>query len=825
MSSQSSYPASPVDRKRRVPHRVPRVKRLVSLDSRPIVRALIRDWRTVGLVVFSIALAIAANSTVVSLLEALIYPKMDMAAPDRLYWVDFYGDRHRRLSWGQRDSVLLRHSIAFDLGYWSRGIEPVVLENGKAFTAVTAVQSNPAFFKVASITPVQGRVLVREDSGAQPPRVLLSQRVASELFGVESPVGRSVTLQGKPNVVVGVLGDQADFPNIHAGVWSIVADPQRRMDRLVRVRDGFDRRNVEASLDSAADDVAAIVHERPRMDVSFLLKPAVQTQFHYERFHYAIAAACIALLIIACANAANLELSRAIGRRRQLAIRAALGASPAALIRQVLAEEALLAAIAALVALGATYVAARALYSVVPPSVGEFVVHPHVGWRVVVFTGVAASLATLLVGCAPAIRSAGADPQEALKEGAGTGLSHRRYYATLVAVELGLAITLSCGGIVMMRATTAFDRQPLGYDPAPLITGGLSMPKGGTGDRDVIDSLGRRLASVDGIASAAVTMTVQVRRNAVTVLDSTGAPREVPTPMVHYLIVGADYLQTLGVSLSRGPGFNVAMRDEGQVIVDTKTADRLWPGRDAVGQRIKLGDLPSRLPFARVVGVIAGAPDSSRRNVLGPSPAEHTVGGIYYLPVPGDAYTATIYKTRGFHFVARANGDVSRAALNLRRALIRVDNVAYTRVQLMDDELGITRAHASRRFLMQLFAFFALCGVALSGIAVFTIITRSVAERRRELSVRRALGAQTHQILRAVLRETVPVGLLGIALGLALTKYAIPLLGSQALPDDRFNAPLFGLTSVCVLGALCGWLIVPAMRAARVPTTDALRSL
>src|SRR6185295_10825682 len=111
---------------------------------------------------------------------------------------------------------------------------------------------------------------------------------------------------------------------------------------------------------------------------------------------------------------------------------------------------------------------------VVPPSVGEFVVHPHVGWRVVTFAAVAATVATLLVGCAPALRSARTDPQEALKEGAGTGLSYRRHYAALVTTELGLAIALSCGAIVMMRATAAFDTQPFGFDPAPLVTGGVT---------------------------------------------------------------------------------------------------------------------------------------------------------------------------------------------------------------------------------------------------------------------------------------------------------------------------------------------------------------
>jgi len=116
---------------------------------------------------------------------------------------------------------------------------------------------------------------------------------------------------------------------------------------------------------------------------------------------------------------------------------------------------------------------------------------------------------------------------------------------------------------------------------------------------------------------------------------------------------------------------------------------------------------------------------------------------------------------------------------------------------------------------MQLFTFFALCGIGLSGVAVFSIIARSVVERRRELAVRRALGARTHEILHALLRETVPVALLGVAFGLALTKYAIPLLGSQSLTDDRFNAPLYALTSILVIVVLGACIAVPALRATR----------
>ena len=780
------------------------------------------------LVVFSIALAIAVNSTIVSLLEALVYPKMDMAAPDRLYWVNFFGDRAHRLSAVRRDSILTSHGAGFTLTTWRRSDDnAIVLENGDRFTTVTSARVGPEFFNVAGITPVLGRVLSAQDTNADPAVVVLSQRAVSPLFGGESPIGQLITYQGTPRRVVGVLGDQADFPNTHAGVWSFRGGLQRSRygtDQLIRIRDGHSLRDVSLSLDTASAEVADLVHEQVGLEVAFRLRPAVQTQFHYQNFHYAIGAACMALLVIACANAANLELSRAVGRRRELAIRSALGASPYTLIRGVLEEQALLASVAAVVALAMTYAASRAVYALVPSSVGEFVVQPHVGWRVVTFSVIIAAVATLLVGCAPASRAARADPQESLKDGAGTGRTHRRYYAVVVAVELGLAIALSCGGIVMMRATLAVDAQPLGYDIEGLIVGSL-LQDGVANAREGTEALSRRLASVPAVASNAVTLQVQVRNNSVTVEDSVGALVEVPAPLVHYSIVTPGYFGTLGIPIALGSGFDSSVKSESQIILDKKSVARLWPGRNPIGQRIKLGAPSSNFAFGRVVGVIAEAPASTKRGGLGPPPPEHTLGGIFCLPSRDDPLTATPLGFRDYGFVARATADAPQVALAIRRALIRVDNASFSDVRLMDDALGISRARASRRFLMQLFAFFALCGVVLSGIAVFSIATRSVAERRRELAVRRALGARTPQILHAVLREMVPVALLGIALGLGLTKYAIPLLGSQALSDDRFNAPLYAVTALLVVAILSACVARPAFEASCVPTSEALRSL
>lgn len=789
----------------------------------PTTRALLGEWRTTALVVLSVALAVAVGSTAVSLLEALIYPKLDMAAPDRLYWVNFYGGRENRLPASKRDSIMSLHAKAFESTTWERIGSQILLENGERFVAVAGVRAGPRFFEVAGITPAQGRILTAKDTNASPAVILLSQRTAAQLFGDDSAVGKTIRYRRAARLVVGVLGDQADFPSVHTGVWTIGEDSPDAQ-RLIRIRDGFTRHNVEAALDTASFTIAALVKQRARMDVAFRLRPAVQTQFRYQNFHFAIGAACIALLLIACANAASLELSRAIGKRRQLAIRSALGASPLALIRDALKEEAVLAGIATVVALAMTAVAARALYAVVPPSVGEFVIHPHVGWRVVTFSILAAGLATLLVGSAPAIWSARVDPQETLKESAGTGRSHRRYYATLVALELGLAIALTCGAIVMVRATAAFDAKPLGYDPSRVV-GGSIVDRRSSSARGAMEALRHRLDSVPGVASSAVTLIAQVRNNRFTVEDSSGGPREIPAPLVRFLMVTPGYFRTLGVSIASGRDFDPAIVNEPQVILDERSAARLWPGSDPVGQRLKLGGSTSNAPFARVVGLVAGLPDSSQGSTFGPPPPEHAHVGIFYLPVPDDPLTATRYAFRRYEFVASATRNAPALVMSLRRALISVENAEFASVQLMDEALGTSRARASRRFLMQLFVFFALCGIVLSGVGVFSILAQSVTERWRELSVRRALGASTLQVLRAVLRETGPIVLLGIALGLLLTKYAIPMLGSQALFDDRFNALLFAFTSAVVVAVLGGFVAAPVLRAIRVPTSEALRSL
>jgi len=790
----------------------------------PAARALLRDWRTASLVVFSIALVVAVNSTVMALLEAFLYPKLEVREPNRLYWVSFYGDYRYRLRAAQRDSFLMRHSRAFDLTTWHRSApSEIVLENGERFTAVTGVRAGPHFFDVAGITPVMGRVLTPADTSGDPGTVLLSRSAATELFGTESPIDRIIKYQGAPRRVVGVLGQHADFPNTHAGVW-VVGSTGSSPQRLIRIRDGFTRADVEASLDTAGMEVAARTQERFGLDVAFRLKPAVETQFRYQNFHYAIGAGCIALLLIACANAANLELGRAIGKRRQLAIRAALGASPWALVRDVFKEEALLVAVATAAALVLTYFATRVLYGVVPPSVGEFVTQPHVGWRVAAFSLGAAVLAVVLVGVLAAVRSSRADPQEALKQTAGIGVSNRRLYAGLVALELGLAIALSSGAIVMARATVAFDAQPFGYDPAPLVAGSITERRVSNA-REAMATLRERVAAVPGVVSAAVTLDVQVSKRSVTIDDSTGALVELPAPGARYQVVTPGYMTTLGVTMVAGRDFDPSRTGEPQVVLDARTAERLWPGTDPVGKRIKLGALSSSLLFARIVGVVAGVPDSSRRSVLGPAAPENAHVGIFYVPVDDDPITATIYDFRRYDFIARAAGDAAQLATVIRRELLTVENAAFSSVGTMDEWLGISRARASRKFLMQLFTFFAVCGITLSGIAILSILARAVTERRAEIAMRRALGAGTRHVLHAVLRETVPVALLGTALGLLLTKYAIPLLGAQALFDDRFNAPLFALTAAAVVVVHGVFVALPAARAAAILPGEAMRSV
>ncbi len=804
----------------------------LSLDGfRVTARTLRKQPVFTTVVVLSLALAIAVNTTMYGILDALTHPRLDMRNPSALYWIRFYGDYHWKVDNRARDAALTSglhgvESVTRTEQQLGRG---TLVQHGTSLleAGVDGVATN--YFDVLGPRVLAGRTFVPSDAESAQSPVVIGEDAAASLFPTgASPVGAVIIVNREPRTVIGVVSRASNFPHEGVGVWSIAPYQNRGMyQRLIRLRPGVQQAEAERELAVIAGRIAAEANEDPK-SVAFRFHAAADPEFQVRTLHYALMYAVAAVLLVACANLANLQLARGISRRRDLALRSALGATRGRLVAHLLRESVLLAAGGLAAGLMLTWLASRALRAVLPPSMGDFVAEPQLSWRVLAFAMGATLVCLLLAGLAPSLYVSRADPNTLLKSGAGTGASsgNRRQYGVLVAVEIALALALTSGAVLTVRSALQMNVSGVGFDPRPLVTG-MMAPVLPPGRRlpysELLQSMAARVRAIEGVTAASAQSSRGVVGSAVTVEDP-GGVREFAAPNYAVTMVSPSIFRTLRLPIVRGRDFLDGERDVGVAIVDEQTARVLWPNANPIGAQIKFGDMKSAIPFVRVVGVVGERadfrPDPNARFLRG----VNKLGAIYYLPGAVD----TVVTGRGFgatvRVTARTDGSPEHLALTILQSLQAGGDVRTYGIATMDAFLGLRTLRQSTRFVSLLFTLFAAIGVGLAAFGVYGVVAHSVAERRRELGVRIALGATARDILRAVLRESMVVVLLGVAVGLLCTKYGVVLLGNMAIEDDFFNAGLFAAVALALGVTVVVAALVPALRATRVDPTESLRN-
>ncbi len=784
-----------------------------------------------GAVIVSLALGIALNTTMYGVLDALIKPRIDMREPGRLYRVVYYGDMHWHVNNFARSAALTSGMHSYE-SITRQELSPgnQLIENGETIHEAGVMAVGPNYFDVLGARPLAGRTFLASDETEQLPPVVITDALATQLFpNGDSPIGVHIRVRNQPRIIIGVISHAANFPNDHFGAWEIA--PMQAMGpfiRIIRLRAGATPRDADRELSVISNRIAAEAGDNPRED-GFRFHQTADPEFQFREVHYALIGAVIAVLLVACANVANIQLARGIGRRRELALRSALGASRRRLIVHLLHETAILAVIGLALGLVLTGWGSSVLAASIPPAVGSYIVEPQFSWRVLVFALVATMVSLVMVGVLPAIGISRTDPNELLKAGAGTGAtkSNRRRYGVLVGVEIALALALSSLAAVTVRTTMLMSQVGEGYDTRPLSTGFLA-PRAAHGTvvryGSVLRTVTSRLETVPGVASAAATLNMLVDNGTISV-DDAGGVREVMAPMYGVTVSAPSYVRTMGYPIIKGRDFIDGEQDHGAVLIDERSARALWPNADPVGALIKFGDAKSNRAFVHVVGVF----DDDKRFATAPDPAPvpgltHRLGKILYLPDPADSVVATLNSVIPVRYVARAGDHPARLPIALRRAADDWADFRSFGVQTMDDALGITRARQSSRFMASLFALFAAMGVGLAAFGVYGVVAHAVAERRRELGVRVALGATRRDILHAVLRETVVVALAGAAGGLLITRFGATLLWQIAPPEEIYDAPMFALVALIVVATAAVSATPPALRATNIDPTESLRA-
>jgi predicted permease len=426
--------------------------------------------------VLSLALAIALNTTMYSVIDALVNPKLEVTDPDRLYWLTIWGDYRQRVDERTRAALLRDGFNTYEGITLYRGpsgtSRQVAIEHGRHYAQGSVAVVAPNFFTVLGARPISGRAFVDADLNAESQPVVITDALAASLFPDESPIGQIIDIDGNPTPVIGVVSRAAHLPERSADVFRLLppGTPLSSIQsNVVRLPKGTPVEVADKQLHVLSARFAAQLGVQPN-DVWFQLSAMKRPQFRFRNFHWALIAAVVAVLLVACANLANLQLARGIGRSRELAVRAALGASRADIVAQLVLESAMLAGAGLILGTVLTFWGVGLLSSRVPPSVSSYITAPETNWRVLVCAVVASIVCIMLVGLVPAIRVSRVDPNDLLKSGAGTGASrkNRREYGVMVIAEIGLSLALLSGAAVVVRSAMRLNAVEIGYDVEPL---------------------------------------------------------------------------------------------------------------------------------------------------------------------------------------------------------------------------------------------------------------------------------------------------------------------------------------------------------------------
>ncbi|HEX8894331.1 MAG TPA: FtsX-like permease family protein, partial [Terriglobales bacterium] len=540
--------------------------------------------------------------------------------------------------------------------------------------------------------------------------------------------------------------------------------------------------------------------------------------------------ATLLVLLIACANLAGLLLVRAIRRRREIAVRTALGAPAGTLLREAGLESLLLSVTGGALGLGIAAVALRVGVSLLPetlPRIEEI----RLDGRVVLFAIVLSVLTGIVCGLAPAFAALRTRVNETLKEGGRSGTvggGHGRVRSALVAGEIAIGLGLLAASGLLLRSFEKMLAVDLGFRPDHVVTAYYSLPQEQYASQSAVDEFNheliRRLRHLPGVKFAGLTSFLPASggtSSTVFIAEGYVAPKGSGMNLATQVTVEGDYLQAMGVPLLSGRYFTPADTADTQLIaiVNHKLAEHCWPGSDPVGKRLRLGMQDAKIPWLTVVGEVADVKEAS---------PDVTSRQQYYEPVEqyekslGSFASPTDLNGNGGFLVVRAALEPEQMA-NVLRATVRSIDPQLPLTQVQSMERTVSDSEAPRRFNTVVISAFAMAAALLAALGMYSVIAFSAALRTQEMAIRMALGSQRAGILRLVFASAAKVAIPGCAIGLLGAAAASRLLGSFLFGVSPFDPLVLTLAVVFVL--LLAWLasLLPARRAASVDLMSVLR--
>jgi predicted permease len=524
------------------------------------------------------------------------------------------------------------------------------------------------------------------------------------------------------------------------------------------------------------------------------------------------------VLLIACSNIAGLMLARASGRSREIAVRAALGASRWNLIRQTMAESLILSFAGAIIGLALSFAGVRGLLALAPEN-SSVALDVRMDPTVLLFTAFAAIAAGILFGIAPAWQISRLDRFDALREGGrsgSAGLRRQKLRSGLVIGEVALALVLLVGAGLFLRSLASLQDVNPGFQPQGLISGSVTLPDAQYGDaakqiafyNTVLDRLST-LPGVSNVAAAVPLPFTGQSGSASFSIEGRPSPPGDPGPHGDIGFVSPGYFATLRIPVKSGRVFTDQDRSNTTqvALIDETLAREYWPNQDPIGQHMRNGG--SKTPWATIVGVVGHTKNSDL--------AGDVVKGRYYYPLLQQSFAFPFTS-----FIARTDADPALLTSPLREAVRAVDpSLAVSRIKLMSDL--VSASLAPRRFVVTLLGIFAGLALLMAVIGLYGVISYSVTQRTQEIGIRMALGAQASEVLGLVIGQGMLLAGIGAAIGLMASLAFSRLLKNQLFQVSAFDPLTFLITALVLITAALLATYIPARRATRVDPMEALR--
>ena len=820
---------------------------LVAIDRRRLDRTAAREWfesvvhdlkfslrglraRPVfaATVILTLTLGIGANAAIFTVVDAVLLRPLPFARPERLVdlWEVYHSNVDSRSEASYPDYVDWRarnHSFSDLGGYHGSG----VLLGAEHPAQVPAARSTANFFDVLGVRAALGRTFVAgEDAPDAPQVILLSHGAWERRFAFDSSmVGRVVTVDGRPATIIGVLPASFEFAREgQAELWlPINRNARARQQRgnhwlniVARLRDG-------RTPAAAARDLSAIMHdlarEYPESDAG---RDGQVVALRDELIGSArplilvLYAAVAVMLLVACANVANLLLMRAADREREIAVRVALGAGRARLVRQLLTESMVLALIGGTLGVLVARFGARALVAAVPLRVRATIpalADATVGGRALVYCAAVSIAAGLLFGIVPALRGSRAQVHEALKEGMRGSRRAKPLRDLLVVAEVALTIVLMFGAALFGRSLVKLLAVQLGFTTEHVITAGVLLPgasyAAGPSRVDFFNRLVPALSALPGVQSAGIVSKLPLDWGNSVGFDIVGRPPALPgeEPTASYREADQGYFATLRIPVVDGRVFRAGDDAGAQAVgvVNRGFANAYFAGASPVGQSIVCCGTDT----VRIVGMVGDVPIGNLEDKIPPT---------LYVPF---AQSAEIF----MEVALRTTGDPTAAGGAIQRVVSSVDpHVAVAPAVTMDRLLTQSTSIFMRRFPLLLVGVFALTTLALSLVGIYGVVSYAVANRTRELGIRLALGAPPSRVGGLVVRHGAWMAVSGVVIGVGAASLLGRLVSGMLYGVSPHDPVSLECAALLLGGCAVAATLLPARRASRVDPATALRA-